>query len=115
MRLRPRRRILVASSSPAIPATRSCGLGRPRGARPGRARRIRWWLRTGALLAVIGILRLTRTARTRWEPLSLLAGGLLLVTGLVLPAASGSFLLGLLVLIAALLKGIRGQRGNPAR
>ncbi len=115
MRLRSRRRTLVAWSSSAVPAVRSGRLGRPRGGRPGRARRIRWWLRTGALLVVIGVLRLTRTARTRWEPLSLLAGALLMVTGFVLPAASGAYLLGLLVLIAVLLKGIRTQGRNPAR
>jgi hypothetical protein len=41
---------------------------------------------------------------------SLLAGLLLTVIGFVLPAVAGAFLLGLLVLIVALLKGIREQR-----
>jgi hypothetical protein len=115
MRLRPGRRNLVVWSSSPIPAGRSLGLGRPRAARPGRARRIRWCLRTGALLMVIGVVRLASTARTRWEPLSLLVGALLMLIGLLLPAAAGAFLLGLLVLIAALLKGIREQRSTPPR
>jgi hypothetical protein len=115
MKLRPRRRNLVVWSSSAIPAGRSLGLGRPRAARPGRIRRIRWCLRTGALLVVIGIVRLTRSARTHWEPLSLLAGALLMLIGLLLPAAAGTFFLGLLVLIAALLKAIREQGRTPAR
>jgi hypothetical protein len=58
---------------------------------------------------VLGVLRIARTARVRWEPVSLLAGVLLTMIGFVLPAA-GAFLLGLLVLIVALLKGIREQR-----
>jgi hypothetical protein len=115
MRLRPGRRSLVVWSSSPIPAGRSLGLGRPRAARARRTRRIRWCLRTGALLMVIGIVRLARTARTRCEPLSLLVGVLLTLIGLLLPAATGAFLLGLLVLIAALLKGIREQRSTPAR
>jgi hypothetical protein len=64
---------------------------------------------------VIGIVRLARTTRTRWEPVSLLSGALLMLIGLLLPAVAGTFLLGLLVLIAALLKGIREQSRDPAR
>jgi hypothetical protein len=41
---------------------------------------------------------------------SLLAGALLMAVGFMLPTAAGAFLLGLLVLIVALLKGIREQR-----
>jgi hypothetical protein len=115
MRLRPRRRNLVLWSSSASPAGRPLGLGRPRVARPGRIRRICWCLRTGALLMVIGIMRLARMTRTRWEPLSLLAGALLTLTGLLLPAAAGTFFLGLLVIIASLLRGIREQGRTPAR
>jgi hypothetical protein len=63
---------------------------------------------------VIGIVRLACTARTRWEPLSLLFGGLLMLIGLLLPAVAGTFLLGLLILIAALLKGIRQQSRHQA-
>jgi len=59
---------------------------------------------------VIGVLWLARAARTRWEPVSLLAGTLLTVIGYLLPSVAGAFLLGLLVLTVTLLKGIRGQR-----
>ncbi len=93
---------------------RSWHLGSPIGRRPERPRRIPWWLRASALLMVIGILRLARSARARWEPVSLLAGALLMVTGFLLPAMAGAFFLGVLVLIAALLKGIRRQGGTPA-
>ena len=123
MRLRPRRRNLVVWSSTAAPAGRGraaprrAGARRRRGARPARLRRIRWWLRTGALLTVLGVLRLARTARVRWEPVSLLAGALIAVTGFVLPGGGGVFMLGVLVLIATLLKGInaQGRRRRPAR
>ena len=59
---------------------------------------------------VLGVLRIARTARVRWEPVSLLAGVLLTMIGFALPAVAGAFLLGLLVLIVALLRGIRDQR-----
>jgi hypothetical protein len=104
MRLRPHRRNLVVWNSSAVPAGWSGGMWSPRRARPPRIRRIRWWLRTGALLMVIGVRRIARTARARWEPVALLVGILLMVIGFLLPAA-GAFMLGLLVLIATLLKG----------
>ena len=118
MRLRSRRRNLVVWSSTAAPAGRSSA-GRSRGAprrRPARLRRIRWWLRTGAVLSVLGVLWLARTARVRWEPVSLLAGVLIAVSGFVLPAGGGGvFILGVLVLIVTLLTGINTQRrGDPA-
>ena len=120
MRLRPRRRNLVVWSSTAAPAGRGWagrpGLGR-RGARRPRLRRIRWWLRTGALLTLLGVLRLARTARVRWEPVCLLAGVVIAGTGFALPAGGGLFMLGLLVLIVTLVKGIAAQqrRRDPAR
>jgi hypothetical protein len=102
----PGRRNLVVWSSSAVPAQRR---------RTGRrGRRIRWWLRTGALLAVIGVLRLARTARTRWEPVSLLAGAVLTVAGLMMSTAA-AFFAGLLVLIATLLKGIASQTARSPR
>ena len=110
MRLRPRRRNLVVWSSTAVAVGRSRGVPRPRGARPARIRRIRWWFRTGALLMVLGALRLARTARVRWEPVSLLAGALITAAGFAIPAVGWAFLLGLLVLIGTLLVGINGQR-----
>ena len=81
--------------------------------RPARPRRIRWWLRTGALLALVGVVRLARTVRTRWEPVSLVAGATLMVIGFEVPAASVAFLFGLLVLVVALLKGI-ATKGRAA-
>ncbi len=109
MALRPRRRSLVVWSS-----GRPGHLGSPIGRRPERPRRIPWWLRASALLMVIGILRLARSAQARWEPVSLLAGAFLMVIGFLLPAMAGAFLLGVLVLIATLLMGIRRQGRTPA-
>jgi hypothetical protein len=116
MRLRLRRRNLVVWSSTVAPARRSWTVPDRRGARPARLRRIRWRLRTGALLMVLGTLWLARTARIRWEPVSLLAGFLIAVTGFALPAG-GVFMLGVLVLIVTLLTGIGTQerRRDPAR
>ena len=97
-------------------AGRSRAGPRRTGARPARLSRIRWWLRTGALLTILGVLRLARTVRARWEPVCLLAGFLITVTGFALPAGGGIFILGVLVLIVTLLKGISAQqhRRNPA-
>ena len=97
MRLRSHRRNLVVWS-PSVPAG---NFGAPRLVRP---RRIRWWLRTGALLTIIGATRLLRTVRTRWRPVLATTGALLMVAGIVLP--SGMTLVpGILVLLFALLKG----------
>ena len=74
--------------------------------RPARPRRIRWWLRISALLTVIGIVRLARTVRARWEPVSLGVGIVLAVTGFAVPAASVAFLIGMMILVVALLKGV---------
>jgi hypothetical protein len=63
---------------------------------------------------VIGFLRLARTARTRWEPVSLAAGVLLMVAGYLVPSVAWAFFLGQLVLCVALVKGIRQQRGRDA-
>ena len=116
MRLRPRRRNLVVWNSTAASAGRFGAGPRRSGARPARVRRIRWWLRTGALLLIFGVLRLGRTARARWEPVCLLAGSLIAMTGFVLPAGGGIFMLGVLVLIVTLLKGIsvHQRRRDPA-
>jgi len=106
MRLRPRRGNLVVWSSSDAP-------GRSWAWRPARPRRVRLLLRTGMLLAVLGVRCLARTTRTRWEPVSLGAGALLMVIGFVLPAASVTFFLGMLVLVVALLRGI-ATKGRTA-
>jgi uncharacterized membrane protein YdcZ (DUF606 family) len=106
MRLRPRRGNLVLWSSS----------GTPDGSwawRPARRRRIRWWLRTGMLLVLIGVMRLARGTRARWEPVSLVAGAALAMIGFMVPAAAVAFFLGLLVLVVTLLKGI-ATKGRAA-
>ena len=110
MRIRPRRGNFVVWSSSGVPG------GRSSARRPARSRRIRWWLRTGTLLALIGVVRLARAVRVHWEPVSLVAGGLLMVIGFVLPAASVAYLFGMLVLVIALLTGIKtkGRAAGPA-
>jgi hypothetical protein len=112
MRLRPRRGNLVIWSSSGVPDGGSWAW------RPARPRRIRWWLRTGTLLALMGVMRLARIARIRWEPVSLGVGVTLVVIGFTVPAAWLAFLFGLLVLVVTLLKGIAikgrgaGQAGD---
>jgi len=108
MGLRPRRRNVVVWSSSAVPAGLAAGR---RGASRPRIRWLRWWLRTGALLAIIGVLRLARAVRDHWEPVLLGAGTVLTVTSIVLPAAVGAFFPGLLVLIVTLLRGVARNRG----
>lgn len=61
------------------------------------------------LLALIGLMRLGRTARARWEPVSLGVGTALMVIGFALPAAFITFFLGMLVLVVTLLKGIAAK------
>jgi uncharacterized membrane protein YdcZ (DUF606 family) len=109
MRLRPPRGNLVVWSSSDVP-------GRSWAWRPARPRRIRWWLRTGALLAVIGVVRLARATRARWEPVFLGVGALLTVIGFVLPAAYVAFVVGMLVLLITLLRGvaIKGRSAGQA-
>lgn len=100
MRLRPQRRNLVVWSS-------SRGLTRASGPavviRFGRTGRFRRLARTGALLMVVGLVRLARAVRPRWRPL--LAGGACTVAGVVLRSSSwGAILLpGMLLLLYALL------------
>jgi hypothetical protein len=72
--------------------------------RPTRIRRIRRWLRIGALLSIIGVLRFARAMRAHWQPLFVLVGVLLVVCGYFLPGI-GAFFPGLLVITVTLLKG----------
>ena len=96
MRLRPHRRNLVVWSSSAAPAD-------TRFTRPARSRRIQRWIRIGALLAVLGVIRLASVVRPRWRPL--LAGVVLTVAGVVLRSGPGSIVLlpGLMSFVYALL------------
>ena len=71
--------------------------GAPRHVRPGRIRR---WLSTGALLSVIGIRRFARTAHTRWQPVFLVTGALVLIIGVML-RSSVALVLGMLVMGSA--------------
>jgi hypothetical protein len=101
MRLvRARRRNLILLNTRAVPVT-----GRSPGTRLAR-RRFRF-VRTGALLTIIGVLRLARSARSRWR-ISLGLGGVLfevlghtVCTGTARGAAD---LLGLVVIVVAVLK-----------
>jgi hypothetical protein len=93
MRLRSHRRNLLLSNR-AAPARQS------HATTPVRLRRIRWWLRAGVLLSVIGVRRFARTACTRWQPSFLVTGALVLVIGLLL-RSSVAFVLGMLVMGSA--------------
>jgi hypothetical protein len=93
MRLRSHRRNLVVWSSSAAPASRSGDRG---GTRLARGRRIRWWLRTGALLTVIDVMRLARIMWARRRSAFLLTGTLLTVIGVMLPSVA-AFFCGMLV------------------
>ena len=76
MRLRSHRRNLVVWSQSASP------VGRCEAPPFARTRQVRRWIRTGALLAVVGLMSLARAGRARWR--LLLAGGVLTVVGVVL-------------------------------
>jgi hypothetical protein len=106
MRLRPHRRNLVVWSHSACPSDRIPRLT--------RTRRIRRWIRIGALLAVVGLIRAARAVRPYWRPLlpgvALTAAGILMRNG-----AGGAILLpGLMLLVSApLMPG--GSRADRAR
>ena len=102
MRLRRSHRLpLTLLSTRPVPAP---GVQPPAGL--VRRRRFRF-ARTGALLAVVGVLRLARTARARWRISLTCCGVLLEVLGhsvLTGPARGAADLLGLVVVIVAVLK-----------
>jgi len=88
--MRVRRRSRVVWSSSRIPAGRSGDRGR-------LAHRTRtwWWLRTGVLLTVIGVMWLARTTRAHRRDAFLTAGTLLTVLSIALgsmPTFAGGLL-----------------------
>jgi hypothetical protein len=95
MRLRARRRNLVVWRQSARSAR---GCARPR---PVRARRIRRWIRVGALLTMLGLMSLAGGVRARWRPV--LAGVVLTVAGVLMRAGPGSVVMlpGLMFLVIA--------------
>jgi len=101
MRIRSHRKSLMVWSPSGGRADR---YGAPAFARLARSGRIRWWLRTGALLMVIGIRRLASGMQARWRSVFLVTGAALLVVGVTLPSGA-AFVPGILVLLVALLKG----------
>jgi hypothetical protein len=111
MRLRAYRRNLVVWSPSVGSADR---YGAPRLARLARTRRIHWWIRTGALLMIIGLIRLARVVRPRRRPL--LAGGVLTGFGVVAAVVWGLVLLpGLLFLVSAALIPARPKTDRTRR
>ena len=111
MRLPAHRRNLVVWSPSAGSADR---YGAPRFTRLARTRRIHRWIHTGALLIIIGVMRLARAARPRWR--SLLAGGVLTGFGVVAAVVWGLVLLpGLLFLLSAALIPARPKTDRAQR
>jgi hypothetical protein len=97
MRLRPHRRTLVVWSTYGGPDR----YGLPWFTRVPRGR-IRRWIRTGALLTIIGLMRLARAVLADWR---LMAGGVLTAVGVMLRSGPVSVVMipGLLLLVVALL------------
>jgi hypothetical protein len=112
MRLRPHRRNLVIWSASACRAERGRGLWFTR---PARSRRIGRRMRTLALLAAIGVIRLGAAARPRWRPL--LAGTVLTVAGVVLRSDVAGIVMipGMLFLVYALLVPFDPVAASPRR
>jgi hypothetical protein len=94
------------------------GQGAPAFTRPARTTRIRRLIRTGALYAVIGLIRLARAVRARRHRLLLLAGTVLTVAGIALPSGM-AVIAGMLILLrgVAVALGVseprRGLDGAP--
>lgn len=108
--MRSHRRDLVVWGPSAIPADR---YGAARFTPIARPRRIRWWVRTGALFSVIGIRWFAWTVQVHWRRMLAVTGALLMVAGVVLP--SGAALVpGLLVLLFVLLTGNGASHGQAA-
>jgi hypothetical protein len=110
MRMRSHRRSLMTWTPPG---GQTNGYGVPALTGLARPTPIRWWFRTGALLAVIAITRLARTIRARWGSMFLVAGALLVIIGVTLYSA-GAFVPGLLVLLVGLARGAGRSHCRPA-
>ena len=116
MRLRTHRQNLVVWNSAARPVGRP---GAPKFARPARTRRTHRRIRTGVLLAVLGVVHLVRAVLIRRWAWLLLAGAALTTVGLTLPSAV-AFICGMLVLLrgVAVTLGVselrRRRDGEPA-
>jgi len=115
MRLRPRRRTLVVWSTYGGPDRYAL----PWFTQVPRTRRIRRCIRTGALLTVIGLMRLARAVLADWR---LMAGGVLTVVGVMLRSGTAGVVMipGLLLLVVALLvpaspKPARARRAELER
>jgi hypothetical protein len=72
-------------------------------------------MRTGVLLAVLGVMRLAAAARPRWRPL--LAGVVLTTTGIVLRSGAPGIVMipGMLSLLSALLVPVDPVTTGPRR
>jgi hypothetical protein len=114
MRLRPHRRNLVIWSPSACRSERGRGLWFTRPARPRRIR-IRRRMRTLALFAALGVIRLGAAARPRWRPL--LAGTVLTTAGIVLRSGAPGIVMipGMLSLLSALLVPVDPVTAGPRR
>jgi hypothetical protein len=117
MRPRWRRQNLVMWHSSTAPAGR---YGAPRGTRLGRTPRIRSWIRTAVLFAVIGLVGLARAVRSRRGATLVLAGAGVTAAGSILPSGV-VVIFGMLVLLrgVAVALGVsephRGPHGAAAR
>jgi hypothetical protein len=110
MRLRPHRRTLVVWRGLRDQAGPDSG-GLPCFTRAARPRRVRRCIRTGALLTIVGLMRLARAVRADWR---LPAGVVLTVVGVVLRSSPVGVVMipGLLFLVVAILDPASPQ---PAR
>ena len=79
-------------------SNRSTPPGESRATRPVRSGRLRWWLRAGALLSVIGLRRLERA---RWQRVFLVTGALVFVIGGLMLRSSVAFVSGMLIMGSA--------------